>query len=180
MRKRGKIDADSLPLLPLEDSAAPLLARFEALWAHHALQTTADGHALRWTVLRVLSPRFPLIGCWVFLDAAANFSQPFIIAALVRNLRLGSTTTFGTDAALVVLIAFNSMLGAATQQQVLWMGARVGMRAKITLSAAIYKKTLRLSNAAASTTNAGQATNLVAIDASRLEVRPRQSLLLLL
>ena len=82
--------------------------------------------------------------------------MPVIISVLVRNLRLGREESLAMDYGLVVLLTFCSSVSASTVQQVLWMGARVGLRAKIALSAAVYVKTLRLSNVALLQTSAGQ------------------------
>ena len=48
-------------------------------------------------------------------------------------------------------------------------GARMGMRAKLALSSAVYAKTLSLGNAALLATSAGSAASLVGIDVFRLE-----------
>ena len=169
MASRGKISVESLPRLPPEDSAAPLLARFRAIWERRRTRAKGDGRALHWTMLRLLSPRLPLVGLWLICESLINFSQPIIIEALVRSLRLSSEMV-GIDFALVVLLTVATIASAGALQQVLWMGARVGLRAKLALSGAVYAKTIRLGNVALLQTSAGQATNLVAIDAARLEM----------
>ena len=168
MRLRGQVTADSLPRLPPEDSAAELLDSFERLWGERSHRADGRGATVREVVIRLLTPRFQLITLWGAADLAANVAQPLIVAAIVRNLRLGTSGSF--DYALVVVLTATAVVNTTAIQQVLWNGARVGMRAKIALSAAIYSKTLRLSNAAMLHTSAGQATNLVAIDVARLEM----------
>lgn len=173
MRLRGRVTAATLPELPPEDSAPELLQRFEVLWAERhqsGKAPTGNGRALNDTCSRLLYPRFQLSGLWNVLDATANFAQPFIVAALVKNLRLALPGTLGFDYGLVVLLCLTTFVSAASIQQVLWNGGRVGLRAKIALSAAVYSKSLSLGNAALLTTSAGQATNLVAIDVQRLEM----------
>ena len=160
----------TLPRLPLEDSAAILLERFRSMWATDRTHATGDGKTVRRIIVRLLSPRFFLIGLWQFVDAICNFSMPFIIAALVRDLRIGTFENLAWDYALVFLLCLAVMGGAISIQQVLWGGARVGMRAKIAVSAALYTQTLHLDNRALLSTSAGAATNLVAIDATRLEL----------
>jgi len=169
MRKKGNLQSSALPRLPLADSADSLIGHFWLLWADKVALANGNGRTLRRVVIRLLLPRFALIGLWQVLDAFCNFLQPIIIAAIVRDLRLGSFDNLGWDFALAVLLAVATMGGAAAIQQVLWGGARIGMRAKIALSAAVYSKTLHLSNAALLSTSAGAATNLVAIDVQRLE-----------
>ena len=166
MRTEGTLDA-SLPQLPPEDSATELLAKFRPLWKNVSEDATGDGKTLRRVVLRLLSPRFPLLALWQLIDAASNFAQPLLIAALVRGLRRGESDHL--DYGLAVLLFVATLSGAIAIQQVLWGGARMGMRAKIALSAAVYAKSLSLSNAALLSTSAGAATNLVAIDVNRLE-----------
>ena len=169
MAARGNITEKTLPKLPYEDSAVELLSKFRTLW--EARKNQGRGREkLYWTVSRLLFPRFPLAGAWLFLDTVANFAQPFIVRSVVRSLRLGSGENVGTDYALIVLLALASLTAAASLQQVLWNGARIGLRARLALSAAVYGKTLRLGNAALLQTSAGQATNLVAIDCTRLEL----------
>jgi hypothetical protein len=146
MRAEGYLDASSLPLLPPEDSAAELLGRFRRLWTGSL--ATGDGRTVRRVVVRLLLPRFGLIGLWNVLDACCNFAQPIIIATLVRDLRLGSADRLGWGFALVGLLTLTSLGGAVSIQQVLWGGARMGMRAKLALSSAVYAKTLSLGNAA--------------------------------
>ena len=169
MRARGTLTAATLPLLPPDDSAEELLARFRALWAPASAQANGDGRALRRVIMRLLSPRFPLLGLWQLGDAACNFAQPVIVAALVRDLRIGTFDRLGLDFALVVLLALSTIGAAISVQQVLWGGARSGMRAKIALASAVYAKTLHLSNSALLSASAATATNLVAIDVFRLE-----------
>ena len=169
MRAEGSLDASSLPLLPPEDSAAFLLDRFRKLWMGRMGQATGDGRTLRRVVYRLLQPRFGLVGLWNVLDACSHFAQPIIIATLVRDLRLRSDDRLGWDFALVGLLALTSLGGAVSIQQVLWGGARMGMRAKLALSSAVYAKTLSLGNAALLATSAGSAANLVGIDVFRLE-----------
>ena len=172
MRLRGRVSAATLPRLPPEDSAPELLEQFELLWAkrHQVKAPSGDGKALGVTCSKLLYPRFQLSGLWNVLDAASNFSQPFIVATLVRDLRLADPATLGFDYGLVVLLTLSTFLSAAAIQQVLWNGARVGLRAKIALSAAVYSKTLALGNSALLKTSAGQATNIVATDVQRLEM----------
>ena len=171
MRLRGRgLEARTLPALPPEDSAAELLARFRPMWQSSRPLATGNGTALRRVVVRLLAPRVFLVGAWQLTDAACNFSQPLIIAVLVRDLRIGTFENLGWDFALVVLLACAAMGAAVSLQQVLWGGARVGMRAKIALSAAVYSQTLMLDNDALLQTSAGAATNLVAIDVTRLEL----------
>ena len=169
MRAGGSLDASSLPLLPPEDSAAELLDRFRPLWTGSLRQAKGDGRTLRRVVVRLLLPRFGLIGLWNILDACCNFAQPIIIATLVRHLRLRHPDRLGWDFGLVGLLTLTSLGGAVSLQQVLWGGARMGMRAKLALSSAVYAKTLSLGNSALLTTNAAGATNLVGIDVFRLE-----------
>ena len=169
MRAGGCLDASSLPLLPPEDSAAELLDRFLRLWTSSLGQATGDGRTVRRVVVRLLLPRFGLVGLWNVLDACSNFAQPIIVATLVRDLRLRSADRLGWDFALVGLLTLTSLGGAVSIQQVLWGGARRGMRAKLALSSAVYAKTLSLGNAALLSTSAGSATNLVGIDVFRLE-----------
>ena len=170
MRAEGCLDASSLPLLPPEDSAAELLGCFRQLWTGSLGQATGDGRTVRRAVVRLLLPRFGLVGLWNILDACCNFAQPLIIATLVRDLRLGSDERLAWDFALVGLLTLASLGGAVAVQQVLWGGARMGMRAKLALSSAVYAKTLSLGNAALLATSAASATNLVGIDVFRLEV----------
>ena len=169
MRAEGSLDASSLPLLPQEDSAAFLLDRFRKLWMGSLGQATGDGRTVRRVVVRLLQPRFGLIGLWNVLDACSNFAQPIIVATLVRDLRLRSADRLGWDFALVGLLTLTSLGGAVSIQQVLWGGARMGMRAKLALSSAVYAKTLSLGNAALLATSAGSAASLVGIDVFRLE-----------
>ena len=169
MRAEGSLDANSLPLLPQEDSAAFLLDRFRKLWMGSLGQATGDGRTVRRVVVRLLQPRFGLIGLWNVLDACSNFAQPIIVATLVRDLRLRSADRLGWDFALVGLLTLTSLGGAVSIQQVLWGGARMGMRAKLALSSAVYAKTLSLGNAALLATSAGSAASLVGIDVFRLE-----------
>ena len=170
MRRRGKIEADTLPALPPEDSAAEMLEAFRLRWALRAANADGSGRALRQTIIGLLSPRFYLIGLWNLIDAVANFSQPLIIAALVRAMRLGTFDDLAWLYGLAILLSFAALAAAVSIQQVLWGGARVGMRARIALSAAVYAKTLQLGNAALLQTSAASATNLVAVDVNRLEM----------
>ena len=140
MRLEGRVEASELPLLPPEDSAADLLDSFRALWAGARAKATGDGRALRRVTVRLLLPRFALLGLWNVLDASCNFLQPIIIAALVRDLRLATFDRLGWDFALAVLLALASLGAAMSIQQVLWGGARVGMRAKLALSSAVYAR----------------------------------------
>ena len=170
MATRGALDVRTLPSLPVEDSASDLLARMTPLWESRRAGASGDGRTLRRAVVSLLSPRFYLIGLWQLVDACCNFSQPLVIAVIIRDLRLGQFDNLGWSFALVGLLTIGTLGGAISIQQVLWGGARLGMRAKIALSAAIYAKTLHLGNAALLTTSAGAATNLVAIDVNRLEM----------
>ena len=172
MNLRGNISTCNLPKLPPEDSAPELLARFEELWARHQKRktVTGTGQVLQATCLHLLFPRFQLAGLWNVVDAIANFSQPFIVSALVRDLRLAIFDDIALDYAYAALLTITVFIAAASIQQVLWLGGRVGLRCKIALSAAVYTKSLRLGNAALLRTSAGEATNLVAIDCNRLEM----------
>ena len=114
MRAEGSLDANSLPLLPQEDSAAFLLDRFRKLWMGSLGQATGDGRTVRRVVVRLLQPRFGLIGLWNVLDACSNFAQPIIVATLVRDLRLRSADRLGWDFALVGLLTLTSLGGAVS------------------------------------------------------------------
>ena len=74
--------------------------------------------------------------------------QPLIVSAVVRDLRIGSAGRLGWNFVLVLLLSLACLIASLTIQQTLWNGARVGLRAKIALSAAAYSKTLSLGNAA--------------------------------
>ena len=126
MRLCGRVSLDDLPELPAEDSAAELLDAFESLWAQQQCRSSTAGRGVRRAIVRLLTPRLQLIAAWGVIDILGNVGQPLVVAAIVKNLRLGTTTA--SDYLLVLLLAATALVSCAALQQVLWNGARVGIK----------------------------------------------------
>ncbi|KAL1515936.1 hypothetical protein AB1Y20_002550 [Prymnesium parvum] len=166
-----KITLEALPQLPLEDDATHLLADIQQRWGQSKPHARGDGIAARKATDSLLASQLHLVALFQLMSIGTETALPLIVELIVRDLRLGVDDAelprvFGYLAVLVLL----SSISTITLQQVFWLGSRLGMRAKIALSAAVYSKALKLSSAALLTTSASQATNLVAIDVSRLEM----------
>ena len=88
MTLRGAMTAETIPRLPLDDSADTLLKKFQSHWNSERRGATRDGRAVRRAAIQLITPRFQLLSLWLILEATASFAQPIIIRTIVRDLRL--------------------------------------------------------------------------------------------
>lgn len=160
----------TLPRLPEEDDAEVLRVRFERLFEIWRASATGSGQATRRAALALLWPRFQFISFWLIVSLASDGAMPFLIFEVVHQLRTG-TGSVGTQLGIIFSLGALTAVNTGSLQQVLWNGSRCGMRAKIALSAAVYRKMLRIDlGAAASAWSSAEISNVVALDIQRLEL----------
>lgn len=101
----------------------------------------------------------------VFIDLL-SFVPPQILSLLITFTAIPGTPQWHGFVYMVALLGI-SLLTALLNSQMNYMSMQVGMRIRVALVNAIYRKSLTISSAARRGTTNGEVVNLMAVDAQR-------------
>lgn len=175
--------SDLVPLSHL-DYGNVVSSKFEETWA--SLQTTplpTDPkkkkqeleRRLRKSLLSVIGRRLAIAGIVKFFNTALQFTFPLLLNAIltfIERSQRGDPSIKNKNAgyALAVALLVAMAAKAITENAYFHLVNRCGWQAKASISAAVYKKSLRLSASERGTTTLGELLNLMQVDAEKIEL----------
>ncbi|KAI8377534.1 multi drug resistance-associated protein MRP [Radiomyces spectabilis] len=159
---------DDLWNLKHEDQSAVIGGSFEKYWS---LEMKKEKPSLFWALTYSLGGPFILAALFKALQDVLQFTQPMLLKELIGW--VGSYATNDPDPAYRgVLIAIGMFVTAVCQTMFLHQYFHrcftTGMKIRAALVTAIYRKTLKLSNASRQKSTVGEIVNHMSVDAQRL------------
>lgn len=112
--------------------------------------------------------RFFIAGCYQLSFMLFQLAQPFLVAELVQFISEGGPVSTGVGLALGFAAA--SLICSISIAQALSHLRQLGVAVRCGVMMAVYEQALRLTTAARMSSTVGQTTNLMAIDAEKLNI----------
>ncbi|PKA58973.1 ABC transporter C family member 10 [Apostasia shenzhenica] len=161
------LEEKDIPLLGREDQAERCFSLFvDQMSKQKRRHTTASPSVLRATLACHLD-QILISGFFALLKVLTLSAGPMLLNSFIK-VSLGKGNSRYEGFILAVALFLSKVLESVSQRQWYFRTRRLGMQVRSLLSAAIYQKQLRLSNAAKLSHSSGEITNYVTVDAYRI------------
>ncbi len=140
-------------------------SQFWEAWNHE--RKRAEPSMVR-ALLGAFGHRFFIAGCWQLSFLLFQLAQPFLVGALVQFISEGGS--LGRGIGLALGFAGASLICSISISQALSQLRKLGVAVRCGVMMAVYEQALRLTTAARMSGTVGQTTNLMAIDAEKLNI----------
>ena len=165
-----------LPPPPPEDESLQLTARWRSAWLAQLARDSSKCPSVWRTVIAVFGWRFFLRGLPLLVVSASKIGQSLLLRQLVLFLQwnsgeagVGDQGGPGVAYLYAVLLFICCIVQSLVQHRYFFNVYRTGGQTRIVLSNAIYEQALLLQTTHFLHTSTGGMTNLVAVDAGKLE-----------
>ncbi|XP_031495021.1 ABC transporter C family member 10-like [Nymphaea colorata] len=162
---------------PLEDKDMPKLCMEDQAQSHYALFTEklnqqtekkrSTSSSIFWTLVFCQRRELIVSGFFALLKIFAVSSGPILLNAFIRVAE-GNESFKYEGYVLAISFFFTKVLESLSQRQWYFRTRRIGLQLRSLLSAAIYEKQLRVSNAAKMKHSSGEIMNYLNVDAYRI------------
>ncbi|KAL1820083.1 hypothetical protein ACET3Z_014952 [Daucus carota] len=170
LMKRGRkktLQDEDIPKLRKEDQAETCYLLFmEQLNKQKAKNPWTRTSVLR-TIILCHQRDILISGCFALLKIITISAGPLLLGAFI-NASEGKGNFKHVGYVLALLLFISKSLESLSQRQWYFRSRLIGVKIRSLLTAAIYKKQLRLSNAARTVHSAGEIINYVTLDAYRI------------
>ncbi|KAL5551906.1 hypothetical protein UlMin_002082 [Ulmus minor] len=167
MGKEKILQDKDIPQLRLEDRAETLYSIFSEQLEKKRLRSASDPPSILATIFLCQRKSLLISGIFALIKVLSLACSPLFLAAFIKivegNVAFkyeGYVLTFG--------LFFVKILESLSERQWFFQTRLIGLQVRSLLSAAIYQKQLRLSNAAKMTHSPGEIVNYVTVDAYRI------------
>lgn len=162
--KRPLSGADLWPLCSSEKSAN-LCDRFDERWEE---EKRKEKPSLAKSFVKVFAKPFAIAGIFKFVNDVCQFLQPVMLNLVISFVQ--DTNAPYSRGFLIVLGMFSVAVFQTLAVNTYFFGVfRVGMQIRAAVVSAVYRKSVRLSNAARMGSSVGEIVNHQSIDASRFQ-----------
>uniref|UniRef100_T1IZ26 Uncharacterized protein n=1 Tax=Strigamia maritima TaxID=126957 RepID=T1IZ26_STRMM len=165
------LDVIDLYRIPKNDSSEMLGNRLQRKWEEELQkQTLGDKAKLRTALIKCFFIKFMLVGlACCFEECFTRIVQPIFLGGLIRYFTPGSETT-STEAILYATgVAVCSGIFPLTHHPYFFGVQHTAMQIRVACCSLIYRKAIRLSQAALGQTTIGQMVNLLSNDVNRFD-----------
>ncbi|KAI9326765.1 P-loop containing nucleoside triphosphate hydrolase protein [Zopfochytrium polystomum] len=153
-----------------------LADKFEAAWtadlAHPSEKKPAEGRRLRRVLLGLFWGEFWPLGMLRLVSDMRSTFSPLLVKYLIdyaAEAYYGERSDMSPAYVLSVALFLIQVIGSLAYSAFLFRSNLVSVRVRVSLSSAIYRKSLRLSSGARQEFNSGRVVNMVSTDANRIE-----------
>ncbi|CBI22568.3 unnamed protein product, partial [Vitis vinifera] len=161
------LEEEDIPKLREVDQAKNCYLQFlEQLHKQQQNQTLSHASILR-TIISCHWKEIFISGFFALLKTLSLLTGPLLLKAFVEVAEDQKNFTF-EGCVLALSLFFGKTIESLSERQWYFRSRITGMRVRSTLTAVIYKKQLRLSNAAKMVHSPGEITNYVTVDAYRI------------
>ncbi|XP_078589212.1 ATP-binding cassette sub-family C member 4-like [Branchiostoma floridae x Branchiostoma japonicum] len=165
---KRKLEEDDMFNVLYEDSSCKLRTDLESSWNMEKSEYSKP-RLLR-ALWRCYGKGWILLGIPLVFEETMKVAQPLLMSRLILYFSTGSHVML-TEAYLCALgISACALLSGMVHHQIYFLTQRWGWRKKVACCSMIYKKALRLSNAALLKTTTGQIVNLMSNDVNRFDL----------
>ncbi|KAH9124734.1 hypothetical protein AeMF1_004553 [Aphanomyces euteiches] len=159
------LEFEDLYQLDQENRAKNIASHFDRVWAEELAKKTPS---LSWALARAFGRPFVLAGLLRFVRTNLQFTAPIVIKRTIAYLRDPKAPP--SDGYILVAIIFVSgVVSSFCFRQYLYYVKETGLRFRSALVDSVFAKSLRLSSRAQQSRSTGEITNLMSIDAARLQ-----------
>ncbi|KAM7463733.1 hypothetical protein LguiA_031854 [Lonicera macranthoides] len=165
---RGKtLEDEDIPKLQEEDRAEACYFQFmDQINKQKEMDPSSEPSILR-TIVICHWKDIIISGVFALLKIATLSAGPLLLNAFIEVAE-GKETFENEGYVLVILLFFAKIIESLSQRQWYFRTRIIGLKVRSLLTASIYKKQLRLSNAAKAKHSAGEIMNYVTVDAYRI------------
>ncbi|KAK3021883.1 hypothetical protein RJ639_047387 [Escallonia herrerae] len=172
--KKGKanvIEDKDIPKLRQEDQAGMCLSFFMEQLTKQKQKSSSDGPSILSTIFVWQWKSILISGCFALIKVLALATGPLLLKAFIRVAE-GKKAFEYEGYALAGGLFLAKCLESLSERQWYFRTRLIGLQVRSLLSAAVYKKQLRLSNAAKTTHSPGQIMNYATVDVYRIGEYP--------
>ncbi|MCL7033975.1 hypothetical protein MKW94_011200, partial [Papaver nudicaule] len=166
LMKKGKrkiLEDDDIPLLRKIDRAETCYL----LFMEQLKKQKQAKPSILWAIILCYWKEILIAGLFALLKVLSLSAGPLIVSAII-DVAEGKESFKHEGCILAVLLFFSKFIESLSQRQWYFRCRLLGVQLRALLSAAIYRKQLRLSNAAKAKRSAGEIISYVAVDCYRV------------
>ncbi|GAA0181640.1 ATP-binding cassette [Lithospermum erythrorhizon] len=170
LMKRGRenpLSEKDIPSLREADQANSCYLTFVELFDRQNRAHPSKQASILWTIVKCHRKEIIISGFFAFLKIVTVSSGPLLLNAFIEVAE-GNESFQYEGYVLAVVLFFAKILESLSQRQWYFRSRLIGVKIKSLLTAAIYKKQFRLSNAAKLVHSSGEIMNYVTVDAYRI------------
>ncbi|XP_010671548.2 ABC transporter C family member 10 [Beta vulgaris subsp. vulgaris] len=170
LMKFGKLktlEEEDIPLLEDEDRAESCYLQFVHQFKKQYQDEVSSQSSVLWTIAACHRNDILLSGFFAFMKVVTLSAGPLLLNAFIEVAE-GKEAFKHEGYLLAILLFISKSLESLSQRQWYFRSRLVGLRVRSMLTAAIYRKQLRLSNAARMNHSGGEIMNYVTVDAYRI------------
>ncbi|RLO07598.1 hypothetical protein DYB28_000408 [Aphanomyces astaci] len=159
------LEFEDLYQLDQENRATHIATRFGHFWT---LEQAKASPSLSWALARSFGRPFVLAGFLRLVRSTLQFTAPVVIKKTIAYLRNPDADPFD-GYVLVAVIFVSGIVSSFCFRQYMYYVKETGLRFRSALVDQVFAKSLRLSSRAQQRRSTGEITNLMSIDASRIQ-----------
>lgn len=161
------LEGEDIPKLRLEERAESCYLDFVDKLNKQKQMNPLSQPSILWTIILCNRKEIFVSGFFALLKVITISAGPLLLNAFIEVAE-GNASFKYEGYFLAVLLFFSKSLESLSQRQWYFRSRLVGVKVRSLLTAAIYKKQLKLSNAAKVTHSGGEIMNYVTVDAYRI------------
>ncbi|KAL6971970.1 Multidrug resistance-associated protein 7 [Sarracenia purpurea var. burkii] len=161
------LEDEDIPNLREEDQAEACYLRFMEQFNRQKQLDPSSQPSVLWTIILCHWKEIFMSGFFALLKIVTLSAGPLLLNAFIEVAE-GKESFKNEGYVLAISLFFSKSIESLAQRQWYFRSRLIGLKVRSLLTAAIYKKQLRLSNAAKTTHSAGEITNYVTVDAYRI------------
>lgn len=167
MGKEKTLEDEDIPKLGEDDRAESCYLLFMEIYNKQKQYDPSTNPSILKTILLCHRKEIFLSGFFAFLKVIAISAGPMLLQAFIKVAE-GKESFKYEKYALVVMLFFTKIMESVSQRQWYFRSRLIGLKLRLLFRAAVYKKQLRLSNAARKMHSSGEIMNYVIVDAYRI------------
>ncbi|XP_039693691.1 ATP-binding cassette sub-family C member 4 isoform X3 [Pteropus medius] len=171
--KRRLEEDDMYSVLP-EDRSKYLGEELQGFWDKEVLRAERDSRkpSLTKAIIKCYWKSYLVLGIFTLIEEALRVVQPIFLGKIIRyfeNYDPTNSVTLHEAYAYVTVLSVCTLILATLHHLYFYHVQCAGMRLRVAMCHMIYRKALRLSNAAMSKTTTGQIVNLLSNDVNKFD-----------
>ncbi|KAI8006488.1 ABC transporter C family member 10 [Camellia lanceoleosa] len=170
LMKRGRektLEDEDIPKLREEDQAQACYLLFTEKFNEQKQLNPSSQPSVLWTIVSCHWKEIFMSGLFALLTVVTLSTGPLILNTFIEVAE-GRESFKNEGYVLAILLFFSKSIESLAQRQWYFRSRLIGLKVRSLLTAAIYKKQLRLSNASKMMHSAGEIMNYVSTDAYRI------------
>ena len=168
---KGELEEEDFWTLPTSERVENVIDTFQQTYDSYTPKPhDSDTKRLRVAIFTATRKMLLQTALVKLLNTSLQFSYPFLLKQLLFTLQPNSNREISEAYYFAIGLSGAMFLKAMTENTYFWYAAKSGARARLALSSAVYRKSLRLSLASRQSKTLGEIINLMQLDAAKIEV----------